>query len=121
MFRKCMKCGSVIYVVNGKSNIMCCGNEMKELVPNSVDAAFEKHVPNVEKVKDKIKVSVNHVMDEDHFIEWIAMEVDDNIAFKKLKTGDEAVVTFDYLPGFKIYSYCNKHELWINNEEKKEN
>ena len=120
MFKKCMKCGSVVYVVNGKSNIMCCGNEMKELVPNSVDAAFEKHVPNVEKVKDKIKVSVNHVMDEDHFIEWIAMKVDDSITIKKLKPGHDAVVTFDYLLGFKVYSYCNKHGLWINYEENKE-
>ena len=120
MFKKCMKCGSVVYVIKGNGSIVCCNEEMKELVPNIVDAAFEKHVPNVEKVGDKIKVSVNHVMDEDHYIEWIAMETDDSIILKSLKPGDEAVVTFDYLSGFKVYSYCNKHGLWINNKENKE-
>ena len=119
MFKKCMKCGKVIYVIKGSGSTVCCNEEMKELIPNSVDATFEKHVPNVEKVGDKIKVSVNHVMDEDHYIEWIAMETDDSIILKSLKPGDEAVVTFDYLSGFKVYSYCNKHGLWINNKENK--
>lgn len=59
-------------------------------------------------------------MDIDHFIDWIAMEVDNLIIFKKLNSGDEAVVTFDYLQNFKVYSYCNKHGLWINYEENKE-
>ena len=34
-----------------KCGIECCGEEMKKLVPNSVDAAVEKHVP-VYEVKD---------------------------------------------------------------------
>ena len=91
MFKKCLKCNEVIYVVNGKSNITCCNTEMKELIPNSIDAAFEKHVPNIEVIDNKIRVSVNHVMESDHYIEWIAQETDNEI----------------------ILSYCNKHGLWV--------
>lgn len=121
MFKKCMKCGSVIYVIKGNGSTICCNEEMKELIPNSMDAAQEKHVPNIEKVGDKIKVNVNHVMDEDHFIEWIAIKVDNSINIKKLNPGKEALVEFAYKPNFKVYSYCNKHGLWINNEKNKEN
>lgn len=110
MFKKCMKCGSVIYVVNGESSITCCGSEMKELVANSVDASFEKHVPNVEVKDDKIKVTVDHVMDKDHYIAWIALKSNNEIIIKKLE--DKAEVTFDYIEGSIVYSYCNKHGLW---------
>ena len=58
---------------------------MKELVPNSVDAAVEKHVPTYEVKDGKIFVKVNHVMEEDHYIEWIAMASDDKVGKKFLK------------------------------------
>lgn len=112
MFKKCMKCSEVIYVLDGNSNITCCNNDMKELIPNSVDAVFEKHVPIIEKIGDILKVSVNHVMDNEHYIEWIALESNDEIIIKKLKPGNNALVEFDYYPNSKVYSYCNKHGLW---------
>lgn len=115
MFKKCMKCQSVVYVVKGSSNIKCCNEDMKELIPNSVDAAFEKHIPNIEVINNKIKVSVNHVMEEEHYIEWIAQEAENEIIIKKLKPNTDAVVEFDNIDNSKIYSYCNKHGLWINN------
>ena len=113
MFKKCLKCNEVIYVVNGKSNITCCNTEMKELIPNSIDAAFEKHVPNIEVIDNKIRVSVNHVMESDHYIEWIAQETDNEIILKKLKPNNNPVVKFDNIENSKIYSYCNKHGLWV--------
>lgn len=113
MFKKCIKCGSVIYVVNGERNLTCCDGEMKEIVANSVDASFERHVPNVEIKDDKIKVIVDHVMDHDHYIAWIALESNNEIIIKKLK--DKAEVTFDYIEGSTVYSYCNKHGLWSKN------
>lgn len=112
MFKKCMKCSEVVYVLDGNSNITCCNNDMKELIPNSVDAAREKHVPNTEVVNNKIIVTVNHVMGIDHYIEWIALETNDEIIIKKLKPGNNALVEFDYKPNSKVYSYCNKHGLW---------
>ena len=113
MFKKCMKCGSVIYVVNENSNLTCCGSEMKKIVANSVDASVERHVPNIELKDDKIKVIVDHVMLDDHYIAWIALESNNEIIIKKLK--DKAEVTFDYIEGSTVYSYCNKHGLWSKN------
>ena len=115
MFKKCMKCGKVVYELKGSNSTICCNEEMMELIPNSTDAAFEKHLPNIEVVNNKIIVTVNHVMDEEHYIEWIAQETNDEIIIKRLKSGEIAKVEFDYKNNSKVYSYCNKHGLWINN------
>ena len=116
VIKKCMKCGALVEVLEDchceNCGIQCCGEPMKEVVPNSVDAAAEKHVPVYEVVENSIVVTVNHVMEEDHYIEWIAMASDDRIGKKILKPGDKAAVTFPYRPGSKIYAYCNKHGLW---------
>ena len=78
MFKKCRICGELIYVLKNKNNITCCGEEMIDIVPNSVDASFEKHVPEYVINGDKIVVTVNHVMEDDHYIEWIALENEKN-------------------------------------------
>ena len=45
-FYVCEICGNIIaYVEESGVNVVCCGEEMKELVPNTTDAATEKHVP----------------------------------------------------------------------------
>ena len=59
--KKCLICGRVVEVTNDEP-VMCCGQEMVDVIPNSTDAAVEKHVPNYEKVEDEIFVTVNHVM-----------------------------------------------------------
>lgn len=117
IIKKCNKCGALIHVITdcncNDCGITCCNQAMEKLVPNSVDAAVEKHVPVVEIDKDRAKVVVNHVMDEDHYIEWIAMITDSKECIKYLKPGDMAEVEFKYVPGSRIYSYCNKHGLWM--------
>ena len=44
MFKKCKKCGKVIYVLEGSNSTICCNEEMQELIPNSIDASFEKNL-----------------------------------------------------------------------------
>ena len=114
MFKKCNKCGELVKVINDNCTPMCCGQEMILIKANSVDAAFEKHVPNYEIKDKKIIVTVNHVMEEDHYIEWLAIENDEYFSMKKLNPGDAPKVEFDYIPNATIYSYCNKHSLWKN-------
>lgn len=118
MFRKCNKCGELIKVINEKNIPMCCGEDMSLIKANSVDASREKHVPNYEIKNNKIIVTVNHVMDSDHYIEWIAIENDSYFLMKRFKPGDEAKVEFDYIENVTIYSYCNKHSLWKNEVKK---
>ena len=113
--KKCKKCGAVVKVLedcNCSCGIQCCGEEMKTLVANSVDAAREKHVPTYEVKDGKIFVRVNHVMEEDHYIEWISICFEDKEVTTYLKPGEEAVAHCKYVPGSTIYAYCNKHELW---------
>jgi len=44
---------------------------MEDIIPNTVECAVEKHIPTYDKVEDEIFVKVNHVMEKDHYIEWI--------------------------------------------------
>ena len=115
VIRKCSKCGAIVKVIEDckcACKIQCCGEEMKKLVPNSVDAAVEKHVPTYEVKDGKIFVKVNHVMEEEHFIEWISIVFDEKEVTTYFKPGDEPVAHCKYVPGSTIYAYCNKHSLW---------
>ncbi len=118
IIKKCLKCGATIKVFNDCNckdcGITCCGDKMVLLKPNSVDASFEKHVPAYEVIGDKIKVLVNHVMEEEHFIEWICLVSENKEEIVYFKTGESAEAEFSYRPGSTIYSYCNKHGLWKN-------
>lgn len=115
IIKKCESCGAIINALvdcECDCGFKCCGDEMVELLPNSVDASFEKHVPTYERVEDEIFVKVNHVMEKDHFIEWIALVTDNKQCMQKLYPEQNAEVRFKYIPGSSIYAYCNKHGLW---------
>lgn len=114
--KKCKKCGAMVKVIEDCNcegcGIVCCGEQMEVLVPNSVDAAIEKHVPTYEVKDGKIFVKVNHVMEDEHFIEWISIVFDDKECTTYFKPGEEAITHCKYVPGSTIYAYCNKHGLW---------
>ena len=116
MFYRCPKCGNIIYVVDGDaSRIKCCGVEMVLLKANDTDGAMEKHVPYCEVKDNRIHVTVGeveHPMDEDHYIEWIAMVSDRKVVINYLKPGDSPKARFCYKEKATIYAYCNKHGLW---------
>ena len=116
VLKKCESCGALVKVLMDcecdNCGIKCCGEQMKELVPNSVDAAFEKHVPTYEIENGKVFVKVNHVMEEDHYIEWIAMVSDKKECTKYFKPGEICETHFKHIPGSTLYAYCNKHGLW---------
>ncbi len=118
VIKKCLKCGALIEIINDcnceECGIMCCGEKMMEIKPNTIDASFEKHVPTYEKVEDEIFVKVNHVMEKEHYIEWIAMVTDTSVYKVKLCPEQNAECRFKYIPNSKLYAYCNKHGLWSN-------
>ena len=99
--------------------VICCGQKMTELVPNTEDAAQEKHVPVYEKKSNILEVavgSVEHPMAEEHHIEWIALQTDKGNQRKVLKPGDAPKADFALLDGEEvqaIYAYCNLHGLWM--------
>ena len=121
VIKRCAKCGAMVKVIEDctceNCGIKCCGEVMEALVPNSTDAAVEKHVPAYEVKDGKVFVKVNHVMEEDHYIEWISFVFEDKTVTKYFKPGQEAVTHCKYVPGSKIYAYCNKHGLWKTDVE----
>ena len=73
----CAHCGNIIAYFEDKGvPVICCGEPMKELVPGTVDAAVEKHVPVVEVDGNTVTVrvgSVEHPMLPEHYITFIAL------------------------------------------------
>ena len=116
VFYKCPICENLIGMIAGDINHMsCCGKEMVRLEANTVDAAQEKHVPVYERVEDEIVVrvgEVEHPMEKDHYIMWIAMVSDNQTTRIRLYPEQGTEVRFKYIPQSTLYAYCNKHGLW---------
>ena len=116
---KCKVCGNITKVYHEADGILsCCGKEMVQQIENTTDAAVEKHVPVITKIKDGFEVQVGetlHPMGEDHYIEWIELIVDDRwVTTAFLKPGDEPKVIFKGCLGDKVEAkaYCNLHGYW---------
>lgn len=116
-FYKCRHCGNVIEkLVDSKVKVVCCGEEMEELVPNTVDASGEKHVPVVsclEECKMKVTVgSVPHPMEDAHHIVFIYVETENGGMRVNLKDKPEALFCVKNGKPVAVYEYCNLHGLW---------
>lgn len=116
IIKKCLKCGAVVNVLENcncdNCGITCCGEKMKTLTPGEVDAAKEKHVPTFSFEENILKVEVNHVMEEEHYIKWICLKNENEEHFVYLKPGKDAKVEFLNVKTGTLYAYCNKHGLW---------
>ncbi len=91
---------------------------MQEIIANTGDGAFEKHVP-VYEVKDGVVSvnvgSVNHPMLDNHYIEWVLLKTKNGNQRITLKPNDKPTVKFyigedDEVES--VYSYCNLHGLY---------
>ena len=114
---KCGICGNIVELVHaGDGVLVCCGQPMILQVENTVDAAKEKHVPVVEKVKGGVHVKVGavpHPMLETHYIEWIEIETENKIYRKHLNPGDKPEAIFLVEEAvLSAREYCNLHGLW---------
>ncbi len=118
-FYKCELCGNIIRHINDSGvRCVCCGEEMQALVPNTTDAAGEKHVPVIKTDGQKVEVSVGsveHPMLDNHYIEWIVLETKYGRQVKPLNPGDKPVAEFIMTDGDEViaaYEHCNLHGLW---------
>ena len=120
LFFRCDGCGNFITFLTEKTACTpkCCGETMKELTPNTTDAATEKHVPvvSVENGTVKVKVgSVAHPMMDEHYIQWIILETKNGSQKRDLKPGDKPEAVFALADGEEpvaAYDYCTLHGLW---------
>jgi len=118
-FYKCNLCGNIIDIVHdGGGPLVCCGAEMTLLVPNTVEASTEKHLPEVTKTECGLHVkvgSVAHPMEDAHYIDFICVKSSRGVARVSLKVGAAPEADFclcDYEGTVEVYEYCNLHGLW---------
>lgn len=118
-FYRCSICGQIIAIVKKTgAPVVCCGQPMQEIAPNTTDGAHEKHVPVYEIKDGKVLVTVGsepHPMLDTHYIEWIALETKTGNQRKCLKPGQEPKACFRICDGdevLAVYEYCSLHGLW---------
>lgn len=117
-FYICKHCGNLVGMIHDTGvPVICCGEPMQALEPNTVEASQEKHVPVVT-IEDNIVTvmigSAPHPMLDEHWIEWIYLETEHGGQRKGLSPGDapEAVFSLENDRPVAAYAYCNIHGLW---------
>ena len=115
----CEHCGNLVGMIhNAGVPMICCGQKMTELVPNTVEASGEKHMPVVTVEGSTLRVnvgSIDHPMLPEHFIQWVYIETENGGQRKSLKPGQAPKAIF-YVGDEKVvavYEYCNLHGLWM--------
>lgn len=118
-FYLCKHCGNIVAKVKDSGvPIVCCGEAMSEILPNTTDGAAEKHVPVFAVEGNTVRVtvgSVAHPATEAHHIEWIALETTSGNQRKALDPLGNPEACFAMCDGDKVvavYAYCNLHGLW---------
>lgn len=116
---RCNICGNITEVrQTGAGELVCCGQPMELLVPNTVDASQEKHVPVITAVDGGVKVVIGqepHPMEAAHYIKWIEYIVGSTSYFQELQPGQAPEVIFiGPSIGGQARCYCNIHGQWAS-------
>lgn len=116
---KCDLCGNVVEVFDGNDGeLVCCGEPMKLMSEKTEDKGNEKHVPVLEKSGDTITVtvgSVEHPMEDEHFIQWIELQCGCGAYTEFLKPGVKPQAKFKLAcdcDEIIARELCNVHGLW---------
>ena len=114
----CKHCGNLVGLIEDEGvPMICCGEKMSVLVPNTAEAATEKHLPEVTVSGDSISVqigSVAHPMEEAHHITFVYVATEQGGQRKCLKVGQAPSLSFCFVNDkpVAVYAYCNLHGLW---------
>ena len=114
----CDKCQNIVESLwNSGHGLQCCGEEMRELVPNTVDAAQEKHVPVIVRDGNNVTVKVGeapHPMGADHYILFVEILAGSKVYRHDFKEGDTVAEAHFLIEDqeIKARSFCNLHGFW---------
>lgn len=118
-FYICEETQTVVEVVAGQAAPLTIdGKEMKELVPNSTDAAVEKHMPVLSVENGVLKVcvgEVEHPSIEKHWIPFVAVKAGELVMRREIKATEKPEAIFplgDYKGEVEVYAWCNLHGIW---------
>ena len=89
---------------------------MDLLTENTVDAAQEKHIPDYSRDGALLNVvvgSVEHPMDEKHYIEFVEVIAGEQVLREYLKPGQPPKAQFNVdADSIEVRAFCNLHGLW---------
>ena len=115
---RCKICGNIVEVLHeGAGTLVCCGQDMELFIEKLQDEGNEKHLPVVEINGNKVVVkvgSIEHPMEEAHYIEWIEV-INGKESYKKfLSPGEVPMAEFEIedIGKLIVREYCNIHGLW---------
>ena len=103
---------AILHSINKKECL-----QLEELIPNTKDAALEKHIPMVTAFGNETEIQVGSVLHpslEENYIEWIYVELKKGGVEIPFHWNEEPKVVIPYKKEeiVAVYSYCNLHGLW---------
>lgn len=114
----CQICKNVVELLyTGAPALVCCGQDMEKLEAKTKDEGLEKHVPIIEETESGILVkvgSIEHPMEEKHYIAFIEVLSKDKVYRVELKPGDKPEALFPIKADQveEAREFCNVHMLW---------
>ncbi len=114
-FYICPVCGNVIHSM-GEAVIHCHGIQ---LLPAEAEPCDDRHAASVSRVEDEYYVKIDHEMTKAHYISFIAALSSDRCQMVKLYPEGEAEARFTISGVRKIFFYCNRDGLFVQDVVKR--
>ena len=106
-FSVCPICGNIIHSVGENIN-SCCGINLPVL---EAELENEKHIIKCETIENENFISINHDMNKEHYISFVAYVTIDRCEIVKLYPEQNAETRFLKRGKGIIYAYCNRDGL----------
>ena len=107
-FYICPICGNIITAV-GEGHYSCCGITLPKQEAESMD---EAHSVLVETVDEEYSITMQHPMDKEHYVSFIAYITSGSVEIIKLYPEQDISVRFRKKGHGIFYAYCNRHGLF---------
>ena len=108
-FYVCPVCGNVIHAM-GEGAFSCCGISLPVLEAEEQD---EEHSICVERIENEYFVTLNHPMQKDHYISFLAYVTSDRVQIQKLYPEQNPEGRFPRIGHGIIYAYCNRQGFYV--------
>ncbi len=108
VFYVCPVCGNVMFSA-GEAVVSCCGVALPPLEAEEPDAA---HAMTREIAEDEYYVTLDHPMEKDHYISFLAAVSDQGVQLVKLYPEGNAEARFKISRVKLLYACCNRHGLF---------